>query len=131
MEIQKQMDIIKSIKDNLGSSTGTNFESKVHHVLGRYYNYVGKIFSRHSSAGGDCGNDGWIEDERLFYQIYAPQQKSSKSLKRRGFLFGHAKDTLTSVPSSESPTTLPYKPLYCFSVLFALTRATNLISCLS
>jgi len=81
MEMQKQLDIIKNIKDNLGASTGVNFESKVHHVLGRYYTYIGKKFSKHGSAGGDGGNDGWIEEDQLFYQIYGPQQKSSRSLK--------------------------------------------------
>ena len=60
MEMQKQLDIIKNIKDNLGASTGVNFESKVHHVLGRYYTYIGKKFSKHGSAGGDGGNDAVV-----------------------------------------------------------------------
>ena len=78
MEFKDKMDIIASIICNAQGSTGTNFESKLHLILRRYYKHNGKDFLTHRSGGGEKGNDGWIKDDGLFYQIYAPPVGGSK-----------------------------------------------------
>ena len=78
MDFKDKMDIIASIICNVQGSTGANFESKLHLILRRYYKHNGKEFLTHRSGGGEKGNDGWIRDDCLFFQIYAPPVGGSK-----------------------------------------------------
>ena len=79
MDLRNKMDLISSVIDNMRGSTGDSFESKVHIILSRYYKYIGKEFSHHRSWGGEKGNDGWVKDDCIFYQVYAPLTGGTKS----------------------------------------------------
>ena len=79
MTFTEKMDIITSILNSLKSSSGFRFEAKMRRALQRYYKHTGKVFLTHGSSGGDFGNDGWIENESLFYQFHAPRVGGSKS----------------------------------------------------
>jgi len=37
------------------------------------------MFLYHRSGGGEYGNDGWVEADSLFYQLYAPPVQGTKS----------------------------------------------------
>ena len=65
-------DYIYAIKDILQGSTGINFQNKIFKVLSPYYKRIGKKYEMPSYYGGDDKNDGWVEEDALFYQIYSP-----------------------------------------------------------
>jgi len=82
VDLRRQKDLIDAILNNIGKSTGANFENKVGYILTRYYTHKGKELSTHSSQGGDGGNDGWIKSEGIFHQMYAPRPKANESIKK-------------------------------------------------
>lgn len=67
-----KFDCIYAIKDMLQGSTGINFQYKIFKVLSPYYKKIGKKYEMPSYYGGDDKNDGWVEEDALFYQIYSP-----------------------------------------------------------
>ncbi len=74
---------IKSIMDSLRGKTGNNFQKSIGDVLSVYYDYKELTYEMPSPYGGDDKNDGWVKEEKLFYQIYAPViEKSSDTLEK-------------------------------------------------
>lgn len=65
---------IDLICTRLQGATKLNFQMMVGDVLEEYYHYVGKRYEMPSPNGGDDKNDGWVVEDALFYQIYAPTQ---------------------------------------------------------
>lgn len=74
-------DYINLITEYLRGRTGMNFQKLVGEVLKEYNVYMGKTYEMPGTYGGDKKNDGWVVDDGLFYQIYAPA-RSSDSLKK-------------------------------------------------
>lgn len=75
-------DYINHIRHSLQGHTGSNFQDAVKEVLGAYYDWKGKTFTVPASEGGDKKNDGWVEEDAIFYQVYSPiLQRSSETLK--------------------------------------------------
>lgn len=54
--------------------TKLNFQINLGYVLDEYYRSKGLTYEMPSPNGGDDKNDGWVEEEALFYQVYAPSQ---------------------------------------------------------
>ncbi|WP_297433443.1 hypothetical protein [uncultured Cetobacterium sp.] len=64
---------VEAIIKDLQGKTGMNFQNGVKSILEEYYKMQGKTFTMPDpSYGGDDKNDGWVEEEGIFYQIYAP-----------------------------------------------------------
>ena len=67
-----KLDYINLIIDRLRGQTGINFQKQLSEVLRGYYAYKGKKYEVPAFYGGDKKNDGWVVEDALFYQIYAP-----------------------------------------------------------
>ncbi len=65
-------DYIESIVNFLKGITGINFQLQVKEVFRLYYQHKGFIYEMPDFYGGDDKNDGWVKDEGIFYQIFAP-----------------------------------------------------------
>lgn len=65
-------DYINAIVDYLRGRTGMNFQRLVSEVFKEYSAYKGKTYEMPDAYGGDKKNDGWVVEDALFYQIYAP-----------------------------------------------------------
>lgn len=65
-------DYIENIMLFIASATGINFQLKVKEVLAVYYRKNGKTYEMPDYYGGDQKNDGWVVEDALFYQIFAP-----------------------------------------------------------
>lgn len=74
-------DYISSITEYLRGRTGMNFQRLVREVFREYNNYFKKTYEMPDAYGGDEKNDGWVIEDALFYQIYAPARYSN-SLKK-------------------------------------------------
>lgn len=67
-----KFDYVNHIIQGISSSTGDNFQLKVGEILKVYYQSKHKTYEMPNSYGGDKKNDGWVKEDALFYQIYAP-----------------------------------------------------------
>lgn len=67
-------DYIETIALELKATTDYNFQCKIGEVLKVYSKYKSWTYEMPNSSGGDDKNDGWIVEEKRFYQIYSPQQ---------------------------------------------------------
>ncbi|WP_107949302.1 hypothetical protein [Lysinibacillus parviboronicapiens] len=67
-------DYIETIALELKATTDYNFQYKIGEVLKVYSKYKNWTYEMPNSSGGDDKNDGWIVEEKRFYQIYSPQQ---------------------------------------------------------
>ena len=74
-------DYIEGIISQLQGTTALNFQIQTRVVLAAYYDHKGKKFEMPASYGGDDKNDGYVHEEALFYQIFAPS-RMKKSLKK-------------------------------------------------
>lgn len=75
-----EYDCRMAILDDLRGTTGLQFQLKIREVLRLYYKSFDKKYEMPSPYGGDDKNDGWVPQDAIFYQIYAPTQvKSSLS----------------------------------------------------
>lgn len=61
-------------RDKIYSKNGTEFQSFFEDVMQSAYPNFRKV----PSGGGDGGNDGWIKELGLFFQVYAPNVPSIK-----------------------------------------------------
>jgi hypothetical protein len=52
--------------------TGINYQKQIGQILRIYYKSINKIYEMPDFYGGDQKNDGWVVEDSLFYQIYAP-----------------------------------------------------------
>lgn len=65
-------DYIESIILFLNGITGINYQLQLKTILANYYRYKGKEYEMPDYYGGDQKNDGWVKDDKIFYQIFAP-----------------------------------------------------------
>lgn len=65
-------DYIEGIVNFLKGVTGINFQLQVKEILRLYYKNKGFVYEMPDFYGGDDKNDGWVKDEGIFYQIFAP-----------------------------------------------------------
>lgn len=52
--------------------TGINFQLQARQIFRAYYKSLGKTYEMPDFYGGDQKNDGWVVEDSLFYQIFAP-----------------------------------------------------------
>ncbi|MCB2305601.1 hypothetical protein LL127_19100 [Clostridium estertheticum] len=74
-------DYIESIILFINGITGINYQLKLKEVFKIYYESQGKTYEMPDYYGGDQKNDGWVVEDALFYQIYAPT-RLKESLKK-------------------------------------------------
>ncbi len=63
-----------AIIGDLRGTTGLQFQFKLQKVLSRYYKALDKKYEMPSPYGGDDKNDGWVIEDAIFYQVFAPTQ---------------------------------------------------------
>lgn len=81
-----KMENVELICLKLQGLTKLNFQIHLGYVLSEFYRYKGLTYEMPSPNGGDDKNDGWVEEEALFYQVYAPSQLREgleKSMKKK------------------------------------------------
>lgn len=74
-------DYIENIVSFLKGITGINYQLQLGEILKIYYEYLGKKYEMPDFYGGDQKNDGYVLENGLFYQIFAPT-RLKKSLKK-------------------------------------------------
>lgn len=74
-------DYIESIVLFLNGITGIDYQLQLRTILKNYYDYFGKVYEMPDFYGGDRKNDGWVKDDKVFYQIFAPT-RLKESLKK-------------------------------------------------
>lgn len=74
-------DYIENIVSFLKGITGINYQLQLGEILKVYYEYLGKKYEMPDFYGGDQKNDGYVLEDGLFYQIFAPT-RLKKSLKK-------------------------------------------------
>lgn len=67
-----KLDYIESILSFVRGITGINYQLQLKKIFITYYKYIGKTYEMPDFYGGDQKNDGWVVEDALFYQIYAP-----------------------------------------------------------
>jgi len=72
---------IELICMKLQSLTKLNFQINLGNILKEFYEYKGLTYEMPSAGGGDDKNDGWVVEQRKFYQVYAPAQIRSSFAK--------------------------------------------------
>jgi len=65
-------DYIVSIIEFVRGRTSINFQLTVKYILKTYYDSIAKTFEMPDFYGGDDKNDGWVKEDCIFYQMYAP-----------------------------------------------------------
>lgn len=65
-------DYIESIMMFIKGITGINYQLQIKEILRAYYKYIGKTFEMPDYYGGDQKNDGWVVEDAIFYQVFAP-----------------------------------------------------------
>lgn len=74
-------DYIEGIMIKIKGITGINFQLQIKEILRAYYKYIGKTYEMPDFYGGDQKNDGWVVEDCIFYQIFAPT-RLKESLKK-------------------------------------------------
>lgn len=65
-------DYIESIILFINGITGINYQLQLRTILKNYFMYKGKEYEMPDFYGGDQKNDGWVKEDKIFYQIFAP-----------------------------------------------------------
>ncbi|AEV67202.1 hypothetical protein [Acetivibrio clariflavus] len=65
-------DYIDNIVSFIKGVTGINYQLQIGTILKYYYSYLGKVYEMPDFYGGDRKNDGWVKEDKIFYQIFAP-----------------------------------------------------------
>ncbi|HDO9121662.1 hypothetical protein [Clostridioides difficile] len=65
-------DYIEGIIIFIKGITGINYQLQIKEILKVYYQYNEKTFEMPDYYGGDQKNDGWVVEDAIFYQIFAP-----------------------------------------------------------
>lgn len=69
----KKKDYIKHIVDYTSGKTGINYQKIVGNILKIFFeDYKKQKYQMPRHYGGDEKNDGWVEEEAIFYQIFSP-----------------------------------------------------------
>jgi len=74
-------DYIESILLFIKGITGINYQLQIKEILKVYYQYNKKTFEMPDYYGGDQKNDGWVVEDAIFYQVFAPT-RLKESLKK-------------------------------------------------
>ncbi|WP_271399090.1 hypothetical protein [Salinicoccus roseus] len=74
-------DYVESIFQFLKGVTGINYQLQIKEVLSQYYKNIGKTYEMPDYYGGDQKNDGWVAEDAIFYQVFAPTRLKN-SLKK-------------------------------------------------
>lgn len=74
-------DYVENIIVFLRGVTGINYQLQLRNILASYYRYNKKTYEMPDYYGGDQKNDGWVVEDALFYQIFAPTRLKA-SLKK-------------------------------------------------
>jgi hypothetical protein len=74
-------DYIESILIFIKGITGINYQLQIKEILREYYKYKRKTFEMPDYYGGDQKNDGWVIEDAVFYQVFAPTRLKN-SLKK-------------------------------------------------
>ena len=69
--------LIKAIILKLKAQSGFEFQYSLKDILKMYYEQKNLTFEMPYAKCGDEKNDGWVREDKLFYQIYAPEYLSS------------------------------------------------------
>lgn len=67
-----KFDYIQGIIMYLNGTTGINYQLNLKHIFKAYYSYLGKTYEMPDYYGGDQKNDGWVIEDAVFYQVFAP-----------------------------------------------------------
>ena len=70
--ILDRYDYVESILLFIRGITGINYQLQIREIFQKYYLYKGKTYEMPDFYGGDQKNDGWVIEDAIFYQIYAP-----------------------------------------------------------
>lgn len=73
----KRNALIKTIMLKIKTQSGFEFQYTIKHVLEIYYQKQQLTFEMPYAKGGDEKNDGWVREDKIFYQMYAPEQIST------------------------------------------------------
>lgn len=65
-------DYIEGIMLALRGVTGMNYQKCLRDIFRSYYRYKNKTYEMPDGYGGDDKNDGWVVEDAIFYQVYAP-----------------------------------------------------------
>jgi hypothetical protein len=65
-------DYVEGIMIFIKGITGINFQLQIKEILRSYYKYLNKTYEMPDFYGGDQKNDGWVVEDAVFYQIFAP-----------------------------------------------------------
>lgn len=69
-------DYINGIIYYIRGLSGINYQKAIGNILSTYY--AGhKTYEMPSALGGDDKNDGWVEEDAIFYQVFSPVQIST------------------------------------------------------
>jgi hypothetical protein len=74
-------DYIENIVLFINGITGINYQLRVKEIFKIYFEHKGKTYEMPDFYGGDQKNDGWVVEDALFYQIFAPT-RLKESLKK-------------------------------------------------
>lgn len=74
-------DYIEGIITFLKGITGINYQLQIGKILTKYYKKLGKTYEMPDFYGGDRKNDGWVVEDAIFYQVFAPT-RLKESLKK-------------------------------------------------
>lgn len=74
-------DYIEGILLFIKGVTGINYQKQIKEILKVYYQYKNKTFEMPDYYGGDQKNDGWVVEDAIFYQVFAPT-RLKESLKK-------------------------------------------------
>lgn len=81
IDYTKKLEYIDKICNDLQSCTGSNFQTKLGHILTSFYDFKHQKFEIPAPLGGDYKNDGWVKESHTFYQVYSPSTpKNNESL---------------------------------------------------
>lgn len=65
-------DYIEGIMMAQRGITGMNYQKCLRDIFRNYYKYKNKTYEMPDAYGGDDKNDGWVVEDAIFYQVYAP-----------------------------------------------------------
>ena len=71
---------INAIIQLIRGLSGFNYQKALGDIFSIYYQGI-KTFEMPSPLGGDDKNDGWVVEDAVFYQVFAPVQVNSSFTK--------------------------------------------------
>lgn len=94
-------DYIEGIIQDLKGTTGINYQKKLGEIFSVYYESIEKTFEMPDYYGGDQKNDGWVVEDALFYQVFAPTRLKNSFKKEIQDKFKNDLSTLLKIVYDE------------------------------